>query len=107
VNRFLLFIALITFPKFIFAQIDTQFAISSKDSVVTDTTFSVYKNLVAKKYYGVGYTASTDYGGGGKYFIDGKRVSRRFYIKRKALAENLGKCQPCILLSVNRQHKVD
>ncbi len=85
-----------------FNNLFSQGAITTKltaaDSVMTDVTKSVYKNLETRKFYSVQMSANQS-GEKNVYEVNGKKVSKMTYNKYYSKWKNMVTCKPCILES--------
>jgi antitoxin component YwqK of YwqJK toxin-antitoxin module len=80
----------------ILSSIIIKMTTAQVDSLQTDTTLSVYKDLVSKEYY-KGNTSTIILDGVYVYRVNDKRVDKKDYDKYQDAWNNISTCKPCIL----------
>jgi antitoxin component YwqK of YwqJK toxin-antitoxin module len=75
------------------------------DATMTDTTKSVYKGLITKKFYNIGYSSSST-NGVTVYKMNDKEVTKSNYDKYHNTWKNMETCKPCILETYDINNKL-
>ena len=91
--------------SFLIAVLFYNQSFSQADTLITDTTKSVYKNLTIRKFYSLGYSSSSK-DNITTYKINDKEVDKTTYDKYHSTWKNMETCKPCILLSYDYNDKL-